>query len=376
MLLNLKLQVFVCKVLQDVLIDFDIKCGYYGLINYIDIGGDWGLVFFKFDEMCDVLEWKFVVVFVMDSKGVDIGIWLEYDFVGKVDVECECGCIEDVNMKWVYCFFKLLMMKVKFLIDIFQLGDVVYVEVFVGKFGLYRLCQLLKIQGGMIVMDLKMGCVLVMVGGFFYVQLEFNCVMQVMCQFGLFFKFFVYVVVFDNGYMLVLVVMDVLFELQLLGGQVWVLKNYGGDFFGFLMFCCGIEQLCNLMMVCFVNDMGMDMVVEYVECFGIYDKMQLVLVMLFGFGEMIVMCMVFGYLVIVNGGKQIKVILIDWIQDWIGKIIYKYEDCVCENCNVVDWKNQEELIVDDKCEQVFDLMMVYQIMLMMQGVIQCGMVVG
>ena len=374
--LNPKLQIFARKALQDALIDFDIKRGYHGPINHIDVTGDWGPALSKLDEMRDVPEWKLAVVLATDAKGVDIGIRPEHDPAGKVDAARERGRIDDANMKWAYRSSKSLMTKAKSPIDILQPGDVVYVQAIDGKTGQYKLRQPPKIQGGMIAMDPKTGRVLAMVGGFSYAQSEFNRATQAMRQPGSSFKPFVYAAALDNGYTPASVVMDAPFELQLPGGQVWAPKNYGGDFSGPSTLRRGIEQSRNLMTVRLANDMGMDTVAEYAERFGIYDKMQPVLAMSLGSGETTVMRMVSGYSVIANGGKQIKPTLIDRIQDRTGKTIYKHEDRVCENCNAADWKGQEEPVVDDKREQVLDPMTAYQITTMMQGVIQRGTAAG
>jgi penicillin-binding protein 1A len=374
--LNPKLQLYARKALQDALIDFDIKRGYHGPINHIAVAGDWGPALSKLDEMRDVPEWKLAVVLATDSKGVDIGIRPDHDPAGKVDAARERGRIDDGSMKWAYRSSKSLMTKAKSPIDIFQPGDVIYVQAMDGKPGQYKLRQPPKIQGGMIAMDPKTGRVLAMVGGFSYAQSEFNRATQAMRQPGSSFKPFVYAAALDNGYTPASVVMDAPFELQLPGGQVWAPKNYGGDFSGPSTLRRGIEQSRNLMTVRLANDMGMDTVAEYAERFGIYDKMQPVLAMSLGSGETTVMRMVSGYSVIANGGKQIKPTLIDRIQDRTGKTIYKHEDRVCENCNAADWKSQEEPVVDDKREQVLDPMTAYQITTMMQGVIQRGTAAG
>ena len=58
------------------------------------------------------------------------------------------------------------------------------------------------------------------------------------------------------------------------------------------------------MTVRLAKDMGMNLVAEYAERFGIYDKMLPVLAMSLGSGETTVLRMVSAYSVIANGGKQ------------------------------------------------------------------------
>ncbi|MGO6908222.1 penicillin-binding transpeptidase domain-containing protein, partial [Rhizobium ruizarguesonis] len=101
----------------------------------------------------------------------------------------------------------------------------------------------------------------------------------------------------------------------------------------------GIEHSRNLMTVRLANDLGMNIVAEYAERFGIYDHMMPVLSMSLGAGDTTVLRMVSAYSVIANGGKQIKPTLIDRIQDRYGKTIFRHEERLCEGCNAGDWQN-------------------------------------
>jgi penicillin-binding protein 1A len=130
------------------------------------------------------------------------------------------------------------------------------------------------------------------------------------------------------------------------------------------------------MTVRLANDMGMNLVAEYAERFGIYDKMMPVLAMSLGSGETTVLRMVSAYAVLANGGKQIKPSMIDRIQDRYGKTIFRHEERTCDNCNAADWENQEEPVLTDNREQVLDPMTAYQITSMMEGVITRGTAAG
>ncbi len=172
----------------------------------------------------------------------------------------------------------------------------------------------------------------------------------------------------DNGYTPASVIMDAPIEV-VSGGQVWRPENYGGEFNGPSTLRSGIEHSRNLMTVRLANDLGMNIVAEYAERFGIYDKMLALLAMSLGSGETTVLRMVSAYSVIANGGKQIKPTLIDRIQDRYGKTIFRHEERLCDSCNAGDWQNQEEPNIVDNREQVLDPMTAYQITSMMQGVI-------
>jgi penicillin-binding protein 1A len=122
--------------------------------------------------------------------------------------------------------------------------------------------------------------------------------------------------------------------------------------------------------------MGMNLVAEYAERFGIYDKMNPVLAMSLGSGETTVLRMVSAYAVLANGGKQIKPTLIDRIQDRYGKTIFRHEERVCEGCNANGWEGQEEPTIVDNREQVLDPMTAYQITSIMEGVVTRGTAAG
>jgi penicillin-binding protein 1A len=126
------------------------------------------------------------------------------------------------------------------------------------------------------------------------------------------------------------------------------------------------------MTVRLAKDMGMNLVAEYAERFGVYDHMLPYLPMALGSGETTVMRMVSAYAVMANGGKQIKPSLIDRIQDRFGKTIYKHDERVCDGCEAKSWHDQQEPQIVDNREQVLDPMTAYQITSMMEGVVQHG----
>jgi penicillin-binding protein 1A len=374
--LDPKLQVFARKALQDGLIQYDEIRGFHGLISHIDIGADWGVPLSKVQPFRDVPEWQLAVVLAADEDGVDIGIRPEVDAAGKIDSARVTGRIDAKAMKWAYRSATPDRKSAKNPTGVLNTGDVVYVEALDEKAGAYRLRQPPKVQGGFIAMDPQTGRVLAMVGGFSYSQSEFNRATQAMRQPGSSFKPFVYAAALDNGYTPASVVLDAPIEI-VSGGQVWRPQNYGGEAAaGPSTLRFGIEKSRNLMTVRLANDMGMNLVAEYADKFGIYDHMQPMLAMSLGSGETTVLRMVSAYSVLANGGKQIKPTLIDRIQDRYGKTIFKHEERVCQQCNAAEWTGQDEPEVVDAREQVLDPMTAYQITSMMQGVILRGTAYG
>ncbi|CAN7323924.1 penicillin-binding protein 1A [Rhizobium sp. LjRoot254] len=369
------LQLFARKALQDGLISYDETRGFHGLIAKVETGTDWGIPLSKVVPLADVPEWKLAVVLAADEEGVDIGLRPTVDAAGKVDEARTTGRIAAKAMKWAYRSATADRKSAKSPTGVLNTGDVVYVEALKEEPGSYRLRQPPKVQGGFVAMDPHTGRVLAMVGGFSYNQSEFNRATQAMRQPGSSFKPFVYAAALDNGYTPASVVLDAPIEI-VSGGTVWRPQNYGGGASGPSTLRLGIEKSRNLMTVRLANDLGMNVVAEYAERFGVYDKMQPVLSMSLGSGETTVLRMVSAYSVLANGGKQIKPTLIDRIQDRYGKTIFKHEESVCQACNADDWTEQDEPEVVDNREQVLDPMTAYQITSMMQGVILRGTAAG
>jgi len=369
------LQVLARKALQQGLTSYDERRGFHGPISTIEIGGDWGEPLSKVAALSDVPEWKLAVVLSVDSEGAVVGIQPGKEASGKIVAERVTGHIAAKNMQWAYRSARGDRKTAKSPEGVFGPGDVVYVEPISEEKGEYRLRQPPKVQGGLVAMDPHTGRVLAMVGGFSYAQSEFNRATQAMRQPGSAFKPFVYAAALDSGYTPASVILDAPIEI-VAGGQVWRPENYGGGSAGPSTLRLGIEKSRNLMTVRLANDMGMNLVAEYAERFGIYDKMQPLLSMSLGSGETTVLRMVSAYSVLANGGKQIKPSLIDRIQDRFGKTIFRHEDRTCENCNADDWAEQEEPVLTDNRMQVLDPMTSYQITSMMEGVITRGTAAG
>ena len=374
--LDPEIQRMARKALQNGLVGFDVQHGYRGPVENIDVGGDWGVPLAEVKDLADVPEWKLAVVLGVGENEASIGIQPEHAVSGELTDERKLGRITLENMEWAK---KVLdeegkTRSVKTADQILQTGDVVFVEaVAENQSGEYRLRQPPKVQGAMVVMDPHTGRVLALAGGFSFAQSQFNRATQAYRQPGSSFKPFVYAAALDNGYTPSSVVLDAPIKVDqgsALG--IWEPKNYGKGYAGPSTLRLGIEKSRNLMTVRLAKDMGMPLVAEYAERFGIYDDMLPVLAMSLGSGETTVLRMVSAYSVLANGGRQVKPSTIDRIQDRYGKTIFKYEDRICETCSADAWTGQEEPELVDTREQVLDPMTAYQITSMMEGVVQRG----
>ncbi len=365
------LQRLARKAMQNGLIKFDTLRGYRGPVKSIDISGDWGEPLGEVKGLDDVPEWTLAVVLDSNDSGLTVGLQPKREASGALVKDRTEATVAKDDMSWAMRYKKDgKTLKAKSPADVLKPGDVVYVQKKDDGDG-YLLRQVPEIEGGMVAMDPHTGRVLAMVGGFSYAKSEFNRATQAMRQPGSSFKPIVYSAALDNGYTPASVIMDGPITIQT-GNTTWTPKNYDGRTAGPATLRSGIERSRNLMTVRLANDMGMKLVAEYAERFGVYDHLAQYLPMALGAGETTVMRMVTAYSIMANGGKSINPSLIDRIQDRYGKTVFKQDERTCEGCNAAEWDNQPEPELIDNSEQVLDPMTAYQITSMMEGVVQRG----
>jgi penicillin-binding protein 1A len=156
------------------------------------------------------------------------------------------------------------------------------------------------------------------------------------------------------------------------GQPIWRPQNYSQKYYGPSKLRTGIERSRNVMTVRLAQDMGMPLVAEYARRFGVYDTLGHFLPMALGSGETTVLRMVAGYSVFANGGRSVSPTLIDRIQDRYGHTIFRHQERVCEGCEADEWSGQDEPAIIDNRDQVLDPMTAYQMVSMLEGVVQRG----
>jgi penicillin-binding protein 1A len=370
------MQVKARRALQHGLIKYDTLRGYRGPVTSIDITSDWGVPLGEVPRLADVPEWRLAVVLESGKDGLSVGLQPGKEVSGALAAARETAFVAASDMSWALRHtVDGRRLKADSPAEVLKPGDVVFVEKKGGEGANgedgWLLRQAPAVSGGLVAMDPHTGRVLAMVGGFSFSQSEFNRATQAWRQPGSSFKPIVYAAALDNGYTPASVVLDAPVSIRI-GNQVWEPKNYGGGAAGPSTLRAGIERSRNLMTVRLANDMGMNLVAEYAERFGVYDKMMPVLAMSLGSGETTVMRMVSAFSIMANGGKHIVPSLIDRIQDRYGKTVFRHDQRGCEGCTAGEWQGQAEPVLVDNAEQVLDPMTAYQITSMMEGVVQRG----
>ncbi|PPR77686.1 MAG: Penicillin-binding protein 1A, partial [Alphaproteobacteria bacterium MarineAlpha2_Bin1] len=238
---------------------------------------------------------------------------------------------------------------------------------------IYSLRQVPDIEGAIIAMDPHTGRVLAMVGGYSFFRSEFNRATQAKRQPGSAFKPFVYLAALENGFTPASKVLDAPFVVDQGAGQGWWKPaNYTNKFYGPSTLRLGVEKSRNLMTVRLAQFLGMDVIAEYANKFGIMKDMPKLLSMSLGAGETTLIDITAAYAMLVNGGKFIQPSFIDRIQDRRGKTIMSSDERVCEKCKVVSWTNQNVPKLFDNRQEIVTSEAAYQIVSMLEGVVQRG----
>ncbi|HKL04191.1 MAG TPA: PBP1A family penicillin-binding protein [Roseovarius sp.] len=259
--------------------------------------------------------------------------------------------------------------------ETFKRGEVVLVrKMFAddsGDFLRWTLRQVPEVQGGFVAMDVNTGRVLAMQGGFSYEHSVFNRATQAKRQPGSSFKPFVYAAALDSGYSPATIVIDAPIEIDTPQG-IWRPRNSSNKFYGPTPLRTGIEQSRNLMTIRLAQEVGMGVVADYAERFGVYEDMGGFLANSLGSEETTLYNMVAAYAMFANGGERVEPTLVDRVQDRYGKTVYAHDprDCVdCDDPGIP--RTRGPRIVSDR-ERVMDAITAYQLTSMMTGVVDRG----
>ncbi len=241
----------------------------------------------------------------------------------------------------------------------------------------YGLRQVPNIDGAIVALDPFTGRVRAMSGGFSYARSQYNRATQAQRQPGSSFKPFVYLAAMESGFTPSTLVLDAPFVMdQGPGLPKWKPSNYTDEYLGRATLRIGIEKSQNLMTVRLAQAVGMDKVAEVAESFGAVNKLPRNLAASLGAESTTVLQMVTAYGELVNGGKKLTPSLIDRIQDHNGKTIYKHNVRSCEACAAETWDGQGPPELKDTREQLADPASIYQVVHLLEGVVQYGTAAG
>ena len=240
----------------------------------------------------------------------------------------------------------------------------------------YALRNIPEVSGGMVVQDPHSGRVLAMQGGFDVRLASYNRATQAQRQPGSTFKPFVYASALDAGMTPAEIIIDgpfCVYQSAKLGRKCF--RNFDGGGAGPHTMRWGLEQSRNLMTVRAASQTGMDRVVRMAATLGISPADQpypALLSIALGAGETTVLNLVNAYSILASNGQERTPTLIDYVQDRAGKVRWRADTRRCENCNAPDWTGGAMPRPPAKTRQLIDPLTAYQVVHMLEGVVQRG----
>ena len=366
-----RLQQIAERVLRQGLEVYDRRHGWRGPLTTIDVSGPWMAALGAIAEPPGARNWPLAVVLSVDAQGAGIGF--------KDGTE---GQIPLTELKWARAWEKdqTLGPPVRQPSQVLRAGDVVLAEPITSKpgggvsaEGFFGLRQIPAVEGALIALDPHTGRVLAMVGGYDFAKSQFNRVIQAYRQPGSAFKPFVYLAALEQGYSPATLILDAPFVIdQGPGLPKWRPANYTNKFYGPSTMRLGLEKSRNLMTVRLAQTIGMDKVAGLAERLGVVDKLPQTLAMSLGSGETTLLRLTTAYAMLVNGGKLIEPTLIDRIQDRHGRKVMGHDTRACQGCRAPVWTGQAVPEIPDVRRQMANPQNAYQIVSMLEGVVDRG----
>ena len=346
---NIELQRYATDSLRNGLVEYDKRKGWRGPLANKKYSKTWSKDL-KNLKLENSIGWQLAIVKKVRKFKAEI----------ETDKK-EKGIINYNNITWAKKEFN----------DLLKTGDVIYVEKINNNN--YSLRQIPKANGGIVVMDPYTGRVLAMSGGFSFKLSEFNRATQAKRQPGSAFKPFIYALALENNFTPSSLILDAPIVLdQGEDLKLWKPENYGKKFYGPSTLRTGIEKSRNLMTVRIAQDLGIKKITEFSKKLNIYDNPDELMSISLGSAETTLLKLTSAYCSFINGGKLVKPIFVDRIQDSAGNTIFNSEKRKCIKCSEISFLGNEYPKIKDNFPQIFSPETAYQITSMLEGVVKRG----
>ncbi len=357
------LQTMAVKALRDGLSTYDKRHGWRGPVANLKSMDGWAEKLNKIAIPEGLLKnWKLAVVLNVKNTHADIAFKNKDKATLKLEgVRWARKCLQD-------CY--VLGPEVIKVTQVVKVGDVIMVE---KPEKAWILRQVPKVQGALIAINPHTGRVLAMQGGWTQSASSFNRATQAQRQPGSAFKPFVYLTALQNGFTPSTLVLDAPFVIEQAPGDFWRPTNYSNKYYGPSTLRMGIEKSRNLMTVRLADKVGMDKIIENATKFGVTNNMKTFLSYSLGAGETTLLKLTAAYGMLVNGGKKITPTFIDRIQNRHGETVFSYDKRPCANCgDLIRWDGQSTPKIPDTRQQIADEKIAYQLVSILEGVVQRG----
>ena len=229
--------------------------------------------------------------------------------------------------------------------------------------------QIPAIEGGLVTIDPRSGRVLALVGGWSFASSQFDRVTQAQRQPGSSFKPFVYLTAMNQNILPTQTFLDAPFVMNTPQGQ-WRPQDYELGFEGPVELRTALEKSLNLVTIRVAEHVGMDNVANTAVAFHVADSMPKYLPGAIGAIDTTIMRMAGAYAALDAGGLEVQPTLIDSVQDRDGHVLYRSSPIGCTGCNGGD--PAQPPTIEDSRRRIADEDSTFQVVQMMQGVVQRG----
>lgn len=373
--IDAQMQNYSDTALRHALVEYDRRHGYRGPVATLPTLEDWKK---KLEELA-------LTTPIYDDQDLAVVDNVSPSGASVLPLRHKKGDIPIEQMRWArrYISETRIGNYVSQAKDVLMVGDVVLIEPVIGKDGKavtkkYRLLQIPKVNGGMVVMDPHTGRILALSGGYTAIGNQFNRATQARRQPGSAFKPFVYLAALEAGYTPSSILWDSPISLpQGPGLPNWTPQNYSNDFLGPVPLRVGVEKSRNAMTVYLASRLGIKRIREIGKRLGIYKNLPAEYSAVLGSHETTLLALVNAYAMVANGGKRVEASPIERIDDRYGKIIFRRDPRECRECHFNTVPEDKKIkrvpppILDPR-EKVIDSATAYQMISILQGTVERG----
>jgi penicillin-binding protein 1A len=367
-----RLQEAAEKTLHNGLMAYDRRMGgWRGPVTHLaPPGADWATPLSQVAVPAGMLpDWRLAIVLSVSDTAARVG-WV--DDAGQPGAQPHTGTLPLSDVAWARLAKDGKLGAVPHrMAEVVQAGDVIMVQPSVAASQpapvRVALRQIPVVQGALVSLDPTTGRVLAMVGGWSYQQSQFNRATQAERQPGSSFKPFVYLTALEKGISPSQRFLDAPIVVDTPEGQ-WRPGNYEGNFGGPTTLQTALEQSLNLVTLRVAQHIGMPSIADTAIAFHEVNDMPRVLPAALGAVDTTVLQEAGAYASIDEGGRLVMPTLIDSVQDQDGHVVWRPNGEDCEDCG----DGKQPPLVTDTRTQIADPQSDFQLITMMEGVVQRG----
>ncbi len=236
----------------------------------------------------------------------------------------------------------------------------------------YNLRQIPAVSGALVVMEPHTGRVLAMQGGYDFEMSQFNRATQAKRQTGSSFKPFSIIPALEYGLTPSTVLDDSPFAIDIgYGLGIWRPKNWDEKFKGPITMRRTFELSRNVAVIRMIHEkVGMNRVVDVARRFDVDPNMPKQLAGILGASETTPLKLTTAYAMIANGGRHIKPVFYDHIQNRRGQTVVTNHNFICEGCQAGDPRVIP--VLTDNRGRVTDPITAYQMTSILRGAVERG----